>query len=347
MAAPEKKQGSTTDQHGTTQVKGTLAQDYVTVVGASYISWMANIRGQRGNMMNFINQGIRQLKSYPAGTPNYSIQRAFLIFKDEYDPKLLAEVKKIVTGKYGAEYREFDSISQLVDFVATRQRRGREIKQMDFFSHGVVGSIELGYELDKRDSYRLRDAQARMFKPDAFAYGAKIFSYACRTGLGINADLKVGEKEDPHFELSLAQVMADATGATVWAFPRRSLYDLTYGTDEERGAVEKAPAKLEADKAAIRAYRKKLGDYTRNLNAHRAAKKDPSAQLPNESAPVAPVKTLSERDAQLFEQAKGRENYQVKLGYPLDAEGAVHGVRSGNTPDGVPKKLCEYKPAAK
>ncbi|MBB3240034.1 hypothetical protein FHW68_001525 [Pseudomonas sp. Tn43] len=345
MATPKKKQGKTSDQHGTTQVKGTLAQDYVTVVGASYISLVANIRGQRGNMMNFINQGIRQLKSYPPSTQSYSIQRAFFIFKDEYDPKLLAEVKKIVTERYGAEYREYDSISQLVDFVATRKRRGREIKQMDFFSHGVVGSIELGYELDKRDSYRLRDAQARMFTPDAFAYGAKIYSYACRTGLGINADLKVGENENPHYELSLAQVMADATGAAVWAFPRRSLYDQTYGTDEERATVEKAPAKLEADKAASRAYRKKLSDYQRRLSAYRAAQKDANAQLSNETAPAVPVKTLSERDAALLKQAQGRERYKDTLGYPLDAEGAIHGVRSGNTPDGVPKKLCEYKPA--
>ncbi|MFJ2539549.1 MULTISPECIES: hypothetical protein [unclassified Pseudomonas] len=345
MATPKKNQGQTNDQHATTQVKGTLAQDYVTVVGASYLGFIANIRGQRGNMMNFINQGIRQLKSYPPSTPSYSIQRAFLIFKDEYDPNLLAEVKKIVTEGYGAEYREYDSISQLVDFVASRKRRSREIKQMDFFSHGVVGSIELGYELDKRDSYRLRDAQARMFTPDAFAYGAKIYSYACRTGLGINASVKVAENEDPHFELSLAQIMADATGTTVWAFPRRSLYDQTYGTNEDRAAVEQAPTKQEADKAASRAYRKNLSDYQRRLTAHRTTSKDPAAQLPNERAPVPPVKTLSEKDAALLKQAQGREHYNDTLGYPLDAEGAVHGVRSGNTPDGVPKKLCEYKPA--
>ena len=345
MAAPQKKQVQTSDQHGTTQVTGTLAQDYVTVVGASYISFVANFRGQRGNMMNFINQGIRQVRNYPEPKPNYAVQRVFLIFKDEYDPKLLAEVKKIVTERYKAEYREYDNISQLVDFVVSRKRRGREIKQMDFFSHGIVGAIEFGYELDKRLSYRLRDAQAQMFTPDAFAYGAKIYSYACRTGLGIDADLKVGENEDPHYERSLAQVMANATGAVVWAFPRRSLYDQTYGTDEDRKAVEKAPARQEADKAASRAYRKQLSDYQRRLAAHRTAQKNPEAQLPNETAPVAPQKTLTDKDAALLKQAQGRDHYNSTLGYPLDAEDAVHPVRSGNTPDGVPKKLCEYRPA--
>jgi len=93
VATPKKKQVQTSDQHGTTQVKGTLAQDYVTVVGASYMSMIEKLRSQRGNKMRFINQGIRQLTKYPEGTPNFSRQRVFLIFKDDYEEKLLTAVK--------------------------------------------------------------------------------------------------------------------------------------------------------------------------------------------------------------------------------------------------------------
>ena len=120
-------------RHTTTQVKGTLAQDYVTVVGASYMSLYEKVRGQKGNKMRFINQGIRQLTKYPIGTPNFTIQRVFLIFKNDYPENLLAALKDVVENQHGAQYREMDSISGLVDFIAARQRRGREIKQLDFF----------------------------------------------------------------------------------------------------------------------------------------------------------------------------------------------------------------------
>jgi len=344
VATPKKKQVQTSDQHGTTQVKGTLAQDYVTVVGASYMSMIEKLRSQRGNKMRFINQGIRQLTKYPEGTPNFSRQRVFLIFKDDYEEKLLTAVKNLVESEHGAQYRELDSISGLVDFIQARQRRGREIKQLDFFSHGVVGSIELGYELDKRDSYRLRDAQAQMFKPEAFAYGARIYSYACRTGLGIDANFKVNEGEDPHYERSLAQILANTTKATVWAFPRRSNYDTTYGTAAERESVGGIRQKMSSDRLAQQQYQKNKIAYLRKLAEHRKTVKNDSAELPGEQAPVAPVPTVTEEQRNLLAHVDSRQKYETQIGYPLDALGAHRDVRSGDTPDGVPKQLREYKP---
>ena len=345
MATPKKKQGKTSDQHGTTQVKGTLAQDYVTVVGASYMSTMETLRGQKGNKMRFINQGIRQLTKYPPGTANFSTQRVFLIFKDDYEEKLLTALKDVVENTHGAQYRELDTVSGLVDFIYTRQRRGREIKQLDFFSHGIVGSIELGYELDKRDTYRLRDAQAQMFKPEAFAYGARIYSYACRTGLGIDANVKVNEGEDPHYERSLAQILANATKATVWAFPRRSNYDTTYGTKAERDSVEGIRKQIEADKVTLEQYQKQKTAYERKLAAHRKAANNEFAVLPGEQPPLQPKPVVTEEQCNLVAHADSRLEYQNRIGYPLDALGALRDVRSGDTPDGVPKHLCEYKPA--
>nr|WP_315446981.1 hypothetical protein [uncultured Pseudomonas sp.] len=344
MATPDKKQGETSDQHATTQVKGTLAQDYVTVVGASYMSLYEKVRGQKGNKMRFINQGIRQLTKYPAGTPNFSVQRVFLVFKNDYPDNLLAALKDVVENQHGAQYREMDSISGVVDFIATRQRRGREIKQLDFFSHGVVGSIELGYELDKNDSYRLRDAQAQMFKPEAFAYGAKIYSYACRTGLGIDADFKVNEGEDPHYERSLAQILANSTQTTVWAFPRRSNYDTTYGTSAERESVPGIRKQASSDAQAMEVYRGQKTAYQRKLAAHRKQANDPTAQIPGEQAPQAPKPTITDEQRDLMAHDDSRAFYEKKVGFPLDALGAHRDVRSGNTPDGVPKQLCAYKP---
>lgn len=344
MAEPQSTQGKTSREHGTTLVGMSLQHDYVTVVGASHSTFMENLRGQMGNKMRFINQGIRQLRKYPEGKPDFSVQRVFLIFVDDYERKLLDEVKKIVEGRYRAQYREYDNISQMVDFILTRQRRGREIRQLDFFSHGVVGSIELGYELDKRDSYRLRDAQARMLVPEAFAYDAKIFSYACRTGLGIDANLSVGENEDPQYERSLAQILANAAGIEVLAYPRRSNYDQTYGNAQDRARQDAAQKKVAADERAVRAYQARLKDYQKRLAEYRTAQKDPAVRLPNESEPLPPAPTASDDERDLSRHTNSRMAYETTIGYPLDAEGALRDVRAGDTPKGLPDGLRSYRP---
>jgi hypothetical protein len=69
-----------------------------------------------------------------------------------------------------------------VNFINSRRNKKRFIKKMDFFSHGLVGSIEFGYDTKKADSYRFREAQVRMLKPAMFHDDAIITSYACRTG---------------------------------------------------------------------------------------------------------------------------------------------------------------------
>jgi hypothetical protein len=344
MAEPKQTQGATTRQHGTTQVSMSLQQDYVTVVGASHTSLIEDLRGQMGNKMRFINQGIRQLRRYPPARPDFSVQRVFVVFVDDYERSLLDELKRIVEGRYGAQYREYDNISQLVDLILSRQRRGREIKQLDFFSHGVVGSIELGYELDKRDSYRLRDAQARMLMPEAFAYDAKIYSYACRTGLGIDAELSVAEDEDPQYARSLAQILANAAGTEVQAYPRRSNYDQTYGNAQDRAQQELAQRKVSADKAATDTYRSRLKSYQERLAEYRVAQKNPSAGLPGETEPLPPQPSASEHERELAGHANSRARYQASIGYPLDAEGALRDVRSGDTPRGLPEGLRSYLP---
>lgn len=340
----QQHQGKTSTQHSTTQISISLQQDFITVVGSSHMTLMESLRGQRGNMMRFINQGIRQIRLYPPATPNDSTQRIFLIFTEGYERKLLDYVKDLVMTRYQAKYRELDSISHFVEFINIRTRKKREIKQLDFYAHGLVGSIEFGYEMDKDDSYRLRDAQAQMLKPEAFDLGAKICSYACRTGLGIQADVQVDDDENPLYEKSLAQIMANASRTTVWAFPRRSNYDQTYGNASDRAGLASARDKINADAQAMNNYRGQFIEYQRRLAAYRMANNDVAAQLPNEAAPVPPHKTASAEEEILVRHANSRDENEALIGYPLDVEGAVRGVRAGDTPTGVPAILREYKP---
>lgn len=342
MTAPH--QGKTSSQHAIQQIPVSLQRDFITVVGASHMALMEKLRGQKGNKMRFINQGIRQTRLYPPASANDATQRIFLIFTEDYERPLLDTVKDVVETRYGAKYRELDSIAQLLDFINLRISKKREIKQLDIFSHGLVGTIEFGYELDKADSYRMRDAQALMLKPEAFDLSAKIHSYACRTGLGIHADVHVSEGEDPLYEKSLAQLIANTAQTAVWAFPRRSNYDQTYGNASDRAGLTNAQEKTKADAQAMKAYRLRLSDYQRRLAAHRQASKDANAQLPNATAPQPPIKTASAQDEALVRHANSRDGNDRTIGYPLDAEGAVRPVRAGDSPTGVPATLREYKP---
>lgn len=343
MTAPH--QGKTSAQHAIQQIPISLQRDFITVVGASHMTLVEKLRGQKGNKMRFINQGIRQIRLYPPASANDSTQRIFLIFTEDYERPLLDAVKAIVETRYGAKYRELDSIAHLIDFINLRISKKREIKQLDLYAHGLVGTVEFGYELDKADSYRMRDAQAQMLKPEAFDLSGKIYSYACRTGLGIHADVHVSEDEDPQYAKSLAQLIANVAQTPVWAFPRRSNYDQTYGNASDRAGLRNAQERSKTDAQAMKAYRRQLSDYHRRLAAHRQISKDALAQLPNETAPTPPIKTASAEDETLVRHANSRDQYAQSIGYPLDAEGAVRPVRAGDTPTGVPAILQEYKPS--
>lgn len=344
MTQPQRIQGNTTAQHAITRIPVSQQHDYITVVGASHMTLMERMRGQKGNKMRFINQGIRQIRLYPEATPNHSAQRIFLIFVEDYERRLLDRVKEVVEGRYGARYRELDSIAHLLDFVHQRIDEQRHIKQLDMFSHGLVGSIEFGYQLGKVDSYRLRDAQANMLRPAAFELGARIHSYACRTGLGIDANPRVAEDEDPQYDKSLAQLIANASRTAVWAYPRRSNYDETYGNASERAAIAGARQRIEADRAARERYAQQILEYEKRLKAYRRAQSNSSAQLPDEREPTPPVATATPEDKSLALHANSRDGNEEKIGYPLDEEGAVRGVRAGDTPAGLPATLLEYKP---
>jgi hypothetical protein len=333
----------TSAQHAIQQVPIALQRDFITVVGASHMTMMERLRGQKGNKMRFINQGIRQIRLYSEANADAS-QHIFLIFTEDYERPLLDAVKEVVQSRYKAKYQELDSIAHLLDFINSRISEKREIKQLDLFAHGLVGTIEFGYELAKADSYRMRDAQARMLKPEAFDLRGKIYSYACRTGLGIDADVYVSEGEDPLYEQSLAQLITNAAQTPVWAFARRSNYDQTYGNTDDRANLENARRRVQADKRAMDCYELQLSNYQKRLAAHRLSGGDTNNQLPTETPPREPVKLATAQDESLARHAKSRDAYERTIGYPLDAEGAVRPVRAGDSPTGVPATLREYTP---
>jgi hypothetical protein len=343
--------GQTTEDHPTTQVLVKQEYDYITVVGASYMSLGEHFKeflgkDARGNKMRFVNQGIRQIRQYPETTKNYSVQRIYLIFIDDYSGPLLKKIKSVVEGRYGASYRELDNISHFVDFINTRLKKERYIRQLDIFSHGVVGSIEFGYALSKEDSYRFRDAQARMLDQKVFEYDAKAYSYVCRTGLGIDVEFSVGKDEDPCYDKSLAQIMADAADVEVWAYPKKSNYDLTYGTAAELRIAAENVTKVKSYDDANRRFKQELREYQKRLALYQKNNDSKAKQLPSESPPVPPPKTFNDEQERLARHEISRQKNIRDIGYPLDEEGALRPVRSGDKPTGLPSGLRQYIPKA-
>ncbi|KHK59393.1 hypothetical protein PI86_08670 [Burkholderia sp. A9] len=296
--------------------------------------------------MMFINQGIRQLRQYPEGTSDYARQRVFLIFVKDYPRKLLDELKKIVEVDYCASYRELNDVADLVTFIAARRGKRRLIKQLDIFSHGLVHSIEFGYDVGESWQIRYGMNQACMLVPLAFDDDATIFSYACRTGLGHDIGTKLDPGEDPRYEESLAQIMADAGDVEVRAFPRRSNYDETYGTREELIAAKKTLPKIDEYRREVEAYHRQMAAYRKRTVA---LGKGPMNEIPGEPPPKAPVRPYTDREFKLAEHMKKRGNYEsaADIGLPLDPLGAVNPVRSGSTPEGLPMGLRTFRPKAR
>ncbi|WP_131723358.1 MULTISPECIES: hypothetical protein [Burkholderia] len=340
----QQKQSRTGPNNPTTEVEAIADLDYVTVVGCSNPAFY--VRARKGNRMMFINQGIRQLRQYPEGTPDYAIQRVFLIFAKDYPRKLLDELKKIVEVGYCASYQELTDVADLVTFIAARRSKKRLIKQLDIFSHGLVHSIEFGYDVGESWQIRYGLNQARMLAPLAFDDDATIFSYACRTGLGHDIGSKLDPGEDPRYEESLAQVMADAGDVEVQAFPRRSNYDETYGTREELIAAKKTQPKIDEYRREVEAYHHQMAAYRKRTLA---LGKGPMNEIPGEPPPKAPVKPYTDREFQLAKHMGARRIYEEDsdIDLPLDPLGAVNPVRSGSTPEGLPMGLRTFRPKSR
>ena len=345
--------------------------DYVTVAGCSNPAILdsfslkviaRNIKsqlesGQAGDRAMFVNQGIRQVREYQAlkGERDRSV---YFIFRENYEPKALDEIKKIVTSKYSADFAILDNVGALVNFINSRQDKRRFIKKMDLFSHGLVGSIEFGYDTGKAGSYRFREAQARMLKPVMFHDDAIITSYACRTGTGVDKE-SFEDGSDPQYSKSLAQILADCADVEVHAFLRRTDYGLTYGTKAQTEKAAKAKARVLEYDRQIAQYDKSVADY-RNILAQRQAMLEeyrrssgnPEAQavpgLPTEAGlsaePQPPVKNFTDEEEELARADMARSTNYEKYHLPIDPYGAVNPVGSFGTPKGLPEGKKVLKP---
>lgn len=115
------------------------------------------------------------------------------------------------------------------------------LQDVIFFCHGLPGKIALNYNGTKDIS--LSESNFSSINKDVFLEDGRIYSYACRTGIGTALDLRFREKfesdKDAHPEESLAQKMADHFSIEVYAYLTRTWYGdvLRLESDSERISV--------------------------------------------------------------------------------------------------------------
>lgn len=296
------KHSKTRPNHPVTPVK-TRRYESIVIVGTENHDWPEN----RINKAMFMMQAIRRLKLYPK-----THRKRVFLFDHEYPADLLDAFTKAVK-KQKAKLRTMASNADLLAAIAKRQHT---IKRLDIYAHGTVGYLLFGLQCDYALSTEFTHAQANELSHSPFAFGAEIYSYACRTGLG-NPDIvqsdtdAAGKKLKPMTEASLAQHLADKTRCNTHAYLRRTDYGDTFGS--------------KADRASWRHF------YSEPWTMDRL--KSVLDQPP-----------FSQKRADALKNSIDRQK-TISTSYPFDPNGALNDVTAAPTPIGVNANMELFKPS--
>lgn len=293
-----------------------------------------------GSKLMFVHQALRRMR-----LNNGAIKFEFLLCKRGYSSSQRVAIKKSVENNYNGKYIEVSSAKQIINYINTcdktnssttsKDRQRKKIQQLLFYSHGVVGEISLGLAPAGVDitEYSFEKEQAVKLNKDAFSFGASIYLYSCRAGIGnknVSKSIYInpkGSKTDPksRYNLlsseSIAQKISNSTKTTVYAFLRRTDYEETLFTRDELCFSDYM--KIRKDNSQIR---------TRNYcNKY--------SYLLNKSVP------LNGEDNKRWSIWSTTEANLEKIdGAWFDPDGARHNVKAAPTPAGVPATMMTFTP---
>ena len=197
-------------------------EENIVVVGSEH-------RKAAASKLQFVHQGIRRIKEYESEEPNET--RTMVLFSEGYTQKQISAISDALK-KHNADLIAVDSIAEFANYVnhgspfstSVNLRGEDKITAMDFFSHGVPGSIGLGYRTRKENAYELNMSTLKKFAKEAFDPSSVITSYACRTAWS----------EEYGISKSLAREMAVTLETDVRAFAVRTDYADTLGNRSDR-----------------------------------------------------------------------------------------------------------------
>ena len=293
-----------------------------------------------GSKLMFVHQALRRMR-LNKGAINFE----FLLCKRGYSPKQREAIKNAVENNFSGKYIEVSSAKQIINYINTGDktnssntsegRKKKKIQQLLFYSHGVVGEISLGLAPAGIDitEYSFEKEQAEELNKDAFAFGANIYLFSCRAGIG-NPDIDKsiyknpnGSKTDPNnrynilSQESIAQKIANSTKATVFAYLRRTDYIETLFTTDELC----------------------FSDYMKMRKGDRGIK--PRGSCNRYSYLLDKSKPLTNHDSNRWSDWSVIESNLQKIdGAWFDPDGARHNVKAAPSPEGVPATMMTFTP---
>jgi hypothetical protein len=187
------------------------------------------------NKMMFAAQAVRGLQVNAAGAD----YKTLIYCTEGYNSAQQAAIRA-AGARHASPGRTFavNSASALIAKLNEASFAGdscsRRIWRMDVYAHGVPGDLALGYSGANESALSFTAAQARRLNKERFdnnGVPGRIYSWACQTAKG-SGNAAGG----------LAQDIANATGATVYAYARRTEYTNTWNTGtqtaEQAGLTE-------------------------------------------------------------------------------------------------------------
>lgn len=201
--------------------------------------------GTSSNKMTFFAQAVSAIDTK---APYVSV----LAFTAGYSADALAEVKAAVAGRNSeAVFLELTTKQELINYINTRTtnlasdfRTSTEpngavlVRSIQVFSHGLPSILHLDMDGPSSAALMFGKADVANLKPGVFGTGARLESYACRTGNSASAAQNSFDpdnwKKDAKPEASLAQEFAETLGITVKALICRSNYGPTWADEEAR-----------------------------------------------------------------------------------------------------------------
>lgn len=194
--------------------------------------------------MMFVHQALRQVLL------NKEKDWTILLCTEGYGNLQIKKIKKYFNqilksdGTKSVRYiKEITNLNEILFYINRGDKKTNRnfymITELIFFCHGDVRGISpwMGDMPKITDPY-IDKKFAENVESYAFAPDAKIYSYACRTGLGNPKIDKKANGLNPMKEDSVAQALANATGATVYAYLRRTSYYDTLLNYNERDFID-------------------------------------------------------------------------------------------------------------
>ncbi|MEP4196971.1 MAG: hypothetical protein ABJL99_15205 [Aliishimia sp.] len=175
------------------------------------------------NKMMFAAQGVRGLRVNSGGADF----KTLIYFNTGYTTQQRAAIET-AGARYASPGRTFgiSATSRLIQLINEPHFPGRScdrrIARIDIYTHGLPDDLAFGYEgpLAAQQSFTAtHTAQLDPERFDLVGREATIYSWGCRTA--ITSGGSTG---------GLAQSLADTTGATVYAFARRTNFSQTWNT---------------------------------------------------------------------------------------------------------------------